>query len=203
MVVVALGLGMVGGAGFMAWQQRQQIRTWVGATAVHPSGATIPLIVEHNRGVLRLRWSPNGDGIRNAGHGTLTITEGKHRSRLELDARELGTGLASYWPEGSRVGFRLETDSGASGFIEAPVEDKPAQPAAEAQAAAEAPAESDRIAAPTRRRPKPAAGIPRVKPIDDGLEWTQQSPRKDSRRIRFKRRVAFWRQPSHQAEPRP
>jgi hypothetical protein len=195
-VLVALGLGMVVGAGFMAWEQRQQIRTWVGATAPQPSGETIPLIVEHDRGVLRLRWSPNGAGIRNAGHGTLTITDGKHQSRLELDARELGTGLASYWPDWSRVGFRLETDSGASGFIEAPVEDKPSKPAAEVQAAEGAKAEPDRMEAPARRQPKPAAGIPRVKPIDDGLEWTQQPPQKGSRWTRFKRKVAFWRQPA-------
>jgi hypothetical protein len=153
-------------------------------------------MVEQDPGVLRLRWSARIAAIRDASHGTLTILDGSHQSRLNLDGRELRAGLASYWPDGSRVGFRLETDSGASGYIEAPVVD--AKPA---KAAPEPKAEPSRSPAPARRRPKAAAGASRGKPIDDGLEWTEHHPRRASRLTRLKQRMAFWRKSD--TEPRP
>jgi hypothetical protein len=193
MVVAALGLGMIAGAAWMVWDQRLESHPFWRAAATPPSAENIPLMVQHGRGVLRLRWSTTGRGIRDAAHGTLTITDGAHQSRLELDARELGTGLASYWPDGSHVGFRLETDSGASGYIEAPVEDRPEKPVVGTKPDAEPEAEPDQTAAPPKRRPKPAAATSHAKPIDDGLEWTEQPPRRDSRWVRLRRRIAFWR----------
>jgi hypothetical protein len=197
--VAALGLGMVSGAGWMLWIQREEIRTFVAQTVVAPRphlpDGNIPLMVQQERGVMRLRWSSRVAAIRDAAHGTLTIVDGAHRSRLDLDGRELRAGLASYWPDGSRVGFRLETDSGASGYIEAPVVD--ANPA---KAAAEPKVERPPRPAPARRRPKPSAGASRGKPIDDGLEWTEH-PRKASRLARLKQKMAFWRRPD--TEPRP
>jgi hypothetical protein len=182
----------------MLWQQREQIRTFVGQTAAGapPAEGTIPLIVQQDQGVMRLRWSSHVAAIRDAARGTLTIIDGAHRSRFDLDGRELRAGFASYWPDGSRVGFRLETDSGASGYIEAPVVD--AKPA---KASAEPEAEPSRSPAPARRRPKPAASPSRGKPIDDGLEWTEHAPRRASRLTRLKQRMALWRKPV--TEPRP
>lgn len=146
----------------------------VRATVVHPTAGEIPLMVQQDRGALRLRWSPKVAGIRDAARGTLTITDGSHQSRLDLDSRELRGGLASYWPDGERVGFHLETDTGGNGFIEAPVEDRPAK--AVSRPAEEAPAESPK---PAKRHAQAARSASR---IDDGLEWTQTSRRTRSRR---------------------
>jgi len=173
---------MVGGAGWMAWNQRDEIRTMVLARVVHPPDGEIPLMVQHDRGALRLRWSPKVPGVKDAARGTLTIIDGTHQSRLDLDGPELHGGLASYWPDGDRVGFHLETDTGGNGFIEAPVEDMPAKPVS--RPAEETAADSPE---PAKRRVRPKGSASR---IDDGLEWTQTQHR-SHHGTRSKRKSAF------------
>ena len=157
-----------------------------------PPTGNIRLIVQHDQGALRLRWSPKAPAIRDAERGTLTITDGAHQSKLELDGRELRAGLASYWPEGSQVSFRLETNSGASGAIDAPGIAEPAKPQAEAKT--EAVTAVTKAPAAPRRRPKTTASSYR-EPIDDGLEWTEK-PRRDSRWSKLKQKIPFWRKPA-------
>jgi hypothetical protein len=81
----------------------------------------VALAVQWDGRALILRWDPAAPAIRAAREGTLTITEGAHRSRLPLNGPELRSGLARYWPETPLVGFRLETDRGASGSLRATV----------------------------------------------------------------------------------
>jgi hypothetical protein len=171
--VAAIGLGTVFGSGWMIWEQRRENTEAAARTA--RSAETIPLMVQQDQGAMRLRWSAKVAGVRDASHGTLTITDGSHQSRLELDGRELRGGLASFWPDGPRVAFRLETDSGASGSIEAPLNTEP-PPVPEAKAT-----ETDISPAPERHRPKPAAVSSHAKPIDDGLEWTRRPARRPKR----------------------
>jgi hypothetical protein len=196
-VVAALGLGMMGGAGWMFWDLH---RSQADGMTPHfeVSSGDIPLMVQHDRGALRLRWSPKAEGIRDAQHGSLTISDGTHRSKLELDGPELRAGMASYWPEGSRVGFRLETDSGASGSIEAPagLAPKAVQKEAEPVKKPVEPKATSTAKSPpplARKLPRPSVNTNRA-PIDDGLEWTEQ-PRRDSRWSRLKRKIRFWRKP--------
>jgi hypothetical protein len=193
-VIAALALGAIGGMGWVIWQRPPQARPSMGTSGSAPAEGNIPLMVQQDRGAMRLRWSPDGPGVREATHGTLTITDGVHQSRLDLDGRELRAGLASYWPDGSRVGFRLETDSGASGYIEAPVEGKPAKPSAERKAPAAAKVEPPKSAPPAaRHKPKPSASIHHGKPLDDGLEWTEQPPHHESHWARLRHKISFWR----------
>jgi hypothetical protein len=168
--VAAIGLGTVFGSAWMLWDQRQAGHLDTAAFGGHTFSETIPLMVQQDRGAMRLRWSPKVPAIRDAARGTLTITDGAHQSTLQLDGRELRAGLASYWPDGSHVAFRLETDSGASGFIEAPADGTQEKTVAEKPSDEEAP----KSAAPARRRPKPAAHRKHARPIHDGLEWTEQ-----------------------------
>lgn len=221
-VIAALGLGMIGGGAWVLWDQRHE-QAEAAAVAPRPappaSTGDIRLLLKHDGGALRLRWSPDAAGIRDASHGTLTITDGDHQSTLQLDGRELRAGLASYWPDGKPVAFRLETDAGASGQIDAPATTPPAP----------MPPRKPEVAksAPRQRRHAYAGDSDRAAPIDDGLEWTVQprpspfgngeppppahrapprarvrpasaakpthSTANDSRWSRFKHRLPFWR----------
>jgi hypothetical protein len=171
---------------------QQETSTAATASALAPkSTGDIGLTVQHDGAALRLRWNPRRAGIQDAATGTLTITDGGHESTLHLDGPELRAGLASYWPDGDRVRFRLDTDTGASGAIDVPVESGRPQPAPEAVQAATAPVPARRrAAAPARRaRPAPAA-------LDDGLEWTRPESagpaHRDSRWSRLKHKLPFW-----------
>jgi hypothetical protein len=198
-VIAALALGVIGGVGWVLWERPPAGDRFVGSAGSVPADGAIPLMVQQDQGAMRLRWSPNGTGVRDAAHGTLTITDGIHQSRLDLDDKELRAGLASYWPDGSRVGFRLETDSGASGYIEAPVEGRPAKPHVQPKSEAVAKPEPPK-AAPAHRKPKPSASVNRAKPLDDGLEWTERPARHESHWARLRHKVAFWRKPHAASE---
>jgi hypothetical protein len=121
--IVAAGLGIAASAGWMAVHQRSH----PGPPAVQPPHRDdrVGLMVRHAGPALYLYWNPRQAQIAAAQHGILTITDGTHRSRLDLDPGELRAGLASYWPESTHVNFRLETDSGASGSVDVPVEAPP------------------------------------------------------------------------------
>jgi len=179
-VVAALALGMLGGAGWVMWDERQETHAAAVATPAPPPNGSIRLAVHQDAGALRLRWSPKAAGVRDADHGTLTVTDGDHVSKLELDGKQLQSGLVSWWPQGSRVGFRLQTDSGASGSIETANLSIPEKPKVEVAKAVDA--------APKR---KPPAASRRPRTIDDGLEWTQRPPR-DSKWSRLKHKLPFW-----------
>jgi hypothetical protein len=174
-VVVAIGLGMVGGAGWLAWESRQAAPPAAMEAVPPPDPLNIPLLVVHDGRALRLRWNPHTEAFRNAGHGSLIIVEGDHRSTLPLDARELQGGLASYWPQASHVRFRLETDTGGTGSLDVPVNLAPG------------PAPRREAAAPPHR---PPVARPH---LDDGLEWTRRPPPpvhiRPSRWVRLKRKL--------------
>lgn len=181
-LIAALGLGMLGGAGWVWWDGHGRQAAPVSAAAPDHRAGDIPLTVQHEGRMLKLQWNPATAEIRNAAHGTLTITDGEHHSTLNLDGPELRAGLASYWPEGSRVGFRLDTAEGASGSVEVPAEPRAAAVDAKAEEP-EKPA-APRAISPRRRsggQPSDRAGD-RGEPVsgeslNDGLEWTTQPPR--------------------------
>ena len=68
----------------------------------------VALEVQRNAQLIRLLWDRNAPMIRAADHATLYIEDGTHQSRLDLDRRELDSGLVSYWPETRDVEFRLD-----------------------------------------------------------------------------------------------
>jgi hypothetical protein len=196
-VLVALGLGMIGGAGWALWDQSRQQASAASIPVqrqAEVSKGAIPLVVQQDHNALRLRWSPKIAGIRDAQHGKLIITDGDHSSTLSLDARELQSGLASYWPDGDRVSFRLETDDGAAGSIAATIS---GQPAVDKHELAVDDHEPLKTAAPAKRRAKSLMAREREASLDDGLEWTEQ-PRpihriaRDSRWTRLKKKLPFW-----------
>lgn len=222
-VVAALGLGMLGGAGWVLWDQHQEARAIAAPAAVPASSSEIPLKVLRDGQALRLRWSGRAQAIQTASRGTLIITDGTHQSTLQLDGRELRSGLASYWPDSDRVKFRLETDTGAAGSIETAAG---APRVALAKVAERPPAAPVRNPVPVRRRLKPPEKSGPPPRIDDGLEWTEQPPdrpvrpvvqplhksetfraqvvprkaaaeesRPASRWSRLKRKLPFWRKP--------
>jgi hypothetical protein len=198
-VVAALALGVIGGVGWVLWERPPAGDRFVGSAGSLPADGAIPLMVQQDQGAMRLRWSPNAIGVKDAAHGTLTITDGIHHSRLDLDDRELRAGLASYWPDGSRVAFRLETDLGASGYIEAPAEARPAKPRAEPKPEAAVKPEPPKPA-PPRRKAKSSASVHHTKPLDDGLEWTERPARHVSHWARLRHKVAYWRKPHAESE---
>ena len=77
-------------------------------------------MVRHDGSELELRWNTLVANVENAGGATLTITDGKHHSKLHLDPAELRSGTAYYWPQADHVGFKLETDDGAWGSLRVP-----------------------------------------------------------------------------------
>jgi hypothetical protein len=56
------------------------------------------------------------------------IQDGARETRLDLNANELRSGVASYWPESREVTFRLQLDGGPAGSIRASA-DTPTPPA--------------------------------------------------------------------------
>jgi hypothetical protein len=116
-VVMALLVGGLAAAWWFLLRWHQQNKT----RGVQQQGeGQIPLIVRHNGPELELRWNTEAPEIRNASDGKLTIRDGTHESRLNLDEAELRSGAAYYWPEGNRVGFKLEVAEGVWGSLETP-----------------------------------------------------------------------------------
>ena len=80
------------------------------------STVSTALYIQHDGGALRLHWDP---GVR-ATTGAIRIHDGARESRLDLNAAELRSGVASYWPESSEVTFQMELDGTVVGAIRAP-----------------------------------------------------------------------------------
>ena len=112
-------------------------------TTLPTSQGTAPtaLYVQHDGGALQLHWDP----AVQANTGVLWIQDGARETRLDLNADELRSGVASYWPESREVTFRLQLDGGAAGTIRAP-SDTPSQP--------------PQAAAAEKPRPKPSVAKP-------------------------------------------
>jgi hypothetical protein len=94
--------------------------------APHQTAPTA-LYVQHDGGALRLHWDP---AVR-ANSRIIWIQDGPRETRLDLNADELRSGVASYWPESREVIFRLQLDGGPAGTIQAPAEAPPAVKTAE------------------------------------------------------------------------
>ncbi len=177
--VAAIGVGVLAGAGWQYWQTHQTAGT--PGMQRHAGEEEITLSVVHDGAALRVEWDPEGAGIRDAADGTLTITDGTHVSKLPLDPPELRAGAATYWPESHHVEFRLETDGGAVGEIEAPAEPRAAQAKALPKKPASKPKAKDhtkdaRSKPPARQHAHFAKSAPHSSSDDrelpDGLEWT-------------------------------
>ncbi len=184
--VAAIGVGALAGAGWQYWQSHHP--TSVSGIHRHAGEGDITLSVVHDGAALRVEWDPQSAGIRGAADGTLTITDGTHVSKLPLEAPELRAGAATYWPESRHVEFRLETDGGAYGAVDAPAEPQPAV----AKAAPKDKPKPKPAAKPGDRsknaRPKPPerqhSHVAKTAPhsssagraLPDGLEWTAHPP---------------------------
>jgi hypothetical protein len=179
--VAAIGVGALGGAAWQYFQARQ-----ANAPVVRHAGeGGITLSVVHDGAALRVEWDPESAQIRDAAEGTLTITDGSHVSKLPLERRELHTGAATYWPESHHVEFRLETDGGAFGEIEAPAEPRAVEAKALPKKPASKPKSKDhskdaKAKPPARQHAHAAKSAPHSSSADrslpDGLEWTAHPP---------------------------
>jgi hypothetical protein len=121
------------------------------ATAPLPpsrSTATTALYVQHDGGALRLHWDP---GVR-ANSGVIRIRDGARESRLDLNAGELRSGVASYWPESKEVTFQMELDGAVVGAIRAPA--APPSPASRPAPVAEKPRPKRIAAKPVKLTPR-------------------------------------------------
>ncbi len=116
-VVVALILGGLAAAWWflLQWHQENKLRE-----VPQQGEGQIPLMVRHDGPELELRWNTQVSDVENANDGTLTITDGKHESKLDLDQAELRSGAAYYWPQADHVRFKLETNDGAWGSLQVP-----------------------------------------------------------------------------------
>ncbi len=141
--------------------------------SAHPT-QYVSLDVERNGQSLRLKWNRNATAVRDAAYAILHITDGPHRSQLNLDSSLLHSGLLSYWPETHNVQFRMElfapgqtvTESVRSlnGVRAEPVADavapQPRRPATPQGFASRSAAEArpSPFAAPKTPRPSPESG---------------------------------------------
>ena len=95
------------------------------AVTPHLSSAVPPAVyVQHEGGALRLHWNP---AVR-ASSGVMWIQDGARETRLDLNANELRSGVASYWPESREVTFRLQLDDGPASTIRASADAPPPAP---------------------------------------------------------------------------
>jgi hypothetical protein len=188
--IAAIGVGALAGAAWQYWLAPRPPIQW--PPAHHPRDkGEIALVVVHEGPALRLEWNPEGERIRDAAEGTLTITDAGHVSRLHLDPPELSAGQATYWPEGRHVEFRMETDSGAFGQVDAPAEPRPAEK------------RETRPIRPAQAKPASHSHAHAVKPVHhsasadralaDGLEWTADPPppKHESKWSKLKRRLGL------------
>jgi hypothetical protein len=116
-VMVAL---LVGGSAAVWWILLQRHQKNKLQEVPQQGEGQIPLMVRHDGPELELCWNTQVSDIENAGDGTLTITDGKLKSKLYLDQAELRSGIAYYWPQAGHVSFKLETGGGAWGRLEVP-----------------------------------------------------------------------------------
>jgi hypothetical protein len=131
------------------------VRTPVPTAPPRSTAAPTALYVQHEGRALRLHWDPRVS----ANSGVIRIHDAGHDTRLELNAQELRSGVATYWPESNQVTFQLELDGGPVAAITTPAE----APVAEARPS---PFPQPR---PKRAVTKPVKLVPRetVEPDDD------------------------------------
>ncbi len=137
-----------------------RIRT---ASPPEPPVAPVSLSVERDGRALHLFWNRDSHAVRNATRATLSIQDGSHNSRLDLEPKELRVGTVSYWPETQDVQFRLDVFSpdgdsagairvlGGGGAPSSPALIEAAAPLAEKPPAAP-------VAPPKASTPPPAKG---------------------------------------------
>jgi hypothetical protein len=77
---------------------------------------SLALNVANTGANLRLSWDHQAS--RRAGHAILWIQDGQDEHRFDLDAKQLGEGSVSYWPNSSDVNFRMEWMSSAGKVTE-------------------------------------------------------------------------------------
>jgi hypothetical protein len=137
------------------------------------------LYVQRDGAALRLHWNPQA--ARRS--GILYITDGSHQSRLSLNAQDVRSGMATYWPESKEVTFRLELDGAAAGTIRT-------------SAVAEAdrrPSPFDAVPARRSRPPAPKSAAVPLTPApssaDRQAEEDAPEPTKPSRWRRFTRKI--------------
>src|SRR6476659_5171700 len=156
-VLGAAGILMGGAAAALTFGHRAP-------TAMPPSHGTAPtaLYVQHEGGALRLHWDP----AVHASTGVIWIQDGARETRLDMNADELRSGVASYWPESREVTFRLQLDGGPAGTI---------------RASADAPSETSKTAAAEKVRPKRPVTKPVKVASSEGVGVDGERPVKRSR----------------------
>lgn len=111
--VAAIALGMATGAVVYGVLHESRpprnVAVALAPSAVEKASADhVSLSVRRDGPSIQLLWDRNAPLVREASKGVLYIRDGGHDSQLNLDARELGSGLVSYWPDTKDVTFRLE-----------------------------------------------------------------------------------------------
>ena len=86
------------------------------------SPATVKTVAESHDGLglnvrqegkaLRVLWDASAESILNATHGELHITDGNHKTKLNLNRALLQAGKLNYWPESSHLAFQLDVFNG-------------------------------------------------------------------------------------------
>jgi hypothetical protein len=154
-----------------------------------PDESSIALSVQHDGAALRLRWNPEAAAIRAATAGVLSISDGVRQSRLDLNAQDLRSGVASYWPESREVTFRLALNNDAAGTIRAsadapaaerpsPFEPKASTAAPRASRRAPEDAEDD---PPSAQPPARTIARERTEAVDDADRDSEEPAPKPSR----------------------
>jgi hypothetical protein len=144
----------------------------IGSTAV-------ALEVQKEGDHLRLVWDRRNPTIRGVAHATLHITDGKQHSVIPLDAENLATGSAVYWPESDRFLFRLDLGD-AVGTAGAPVT---SEAVAGTTPPEDPPAKAELPKPPVRRPPV------RVLPVAKKVVADPATPRKSVKESRVSRVV--------------
>ena len=72
----------------------------------------LSLNVRQEGKALRVLWDPAVESILNATHGELHITDGNHKTKLNLNRALLQAGKLNYWPESSHLAFQLDVFNG-------------------------------------------------------------------------------------------
>lgn len=115
--LAAAGILMIATAVWIWMDSRARVQS---APPPLSRSAPIALFVQHDGAALRLHWNPDADAVRRASRGSILIGDGPRHSRLELNAADLRSGVASYWPESPRVDFKLVLDGSVAGELQAP-----------------------------------------------------------------------------------
>ena len=124
--------------------------------------SVLGLVVSSSGGALRLAWDRDTPVVQAARDAALSITDGNHQSRLELDRQQLRTGSVTYWPENNDVNFRLEVKGPAGYAVESVRAIRPALPgvaAAPSEPVAQPGPEIAEAAKPGPQRPSAFAAV--------------------------------------------